>query len=166
MDDIKIKALAAFLDIDESRITKAEDKWFPDSWKDCDYEVDGDYNFLVANDKEADAIAKEEIENSLWAFKAEFIVNHSSALKKAGSRAETALTKMQEMLCEDANELVRAMIDDIDEFVEDAVSEDGRGSYIARYDGNENEVSVDRDDFNIYCLDIDEVEKEIEEERE
>ena len=38
-----------------------------------------------------------------------------------------------------SNELLKAMITDIDEFVEDAVSAFGRGHFLSSYDGEENE---------------------------
>jgi hypothetical protein len=70
---------------------------------------------------------------------------HSRPFKTEAYNDETlkAFQKMQESLCEDANELVLAIIDDIDKFIEDAVESDGRGNFLSTYDGKENEVEND-----------------------
>ena len=162
----KIEALAQFLGIDKSRIKRTEDTWRDDLDKETLYVVDNDFSFYVASDEQADRLAEQRIKDSLWAFNTSFIAEHSKAIKNSGNRAIAAFAKMQEILCEDANAIVEAVIDDMEEFIEDAIASDGRGSFIANYDGEENEITVDGHDFNIYCLDVDEVEKEIENERE
>lgn len=56
---------------------------------------------------------------------------------------------MQENCCESCNEFIRALIDGtcgIDEFVREAIMSDGRGHFIATYDGEENE----QDEYFIY----------------
>lgn len=55
----------------------------------------------------------------------------------------------QEKHCEDANDTIRALIDNscgLDDFVEAAISADGRGHFLNSYDSNEYEV----DGFFIY----------------
>jgi hypothetical protein len=55
-------------------------------------------------------------------------------------RALAAFDKMRETLCEDANELVQSMVGDrLDELVTDAIGADGRGHFLASYDGDEVE---------------------------
>ena len=63
--------------------------------------------------------------------------------------AVESLEEAQSRCCESANGLVKALINDMDEFVEDAINADGRGHFLAQYDGNENE----QDDFYIYRVD-------------
>lgn len=104
--------------------------------------------YKVLTDEEADAEAKEYIEDSLWAFNADFIFEHS---KIAASEYEyneiiKAFRKMQETLCESANALVKALIKDIDDFVQAAVEADGRGHFISSWDGEEHE----HENFYIY----------------
>lgn len=97
----------------------------------------GSAEYLVLTDDEADERCKEQIMQSLWAFNASFIASHS---KSAWSDScVKAFEKMQGKLCEDANPLIEAMIEDMDYFVSDAVSSDGRGHFLSFYDGNENE---------------------------
>ena len=65
---------------------------------------------------------------------------------------EEAIKKIQE-LHEDANDALAEMIKDFDEFVEDAVACDGRGHFLAGYDGVEHEVtykSIDNVETDYY----------------
>jgi hypothetical protein len=108
--------------------------------------------YVVLTDEEADEKVREDIMDSLWAFNARFILDHSK-LKAYNYETLKAFQKMLESLCEDANELVLAIIDDIDEFIEDAVESDGRGNFLSTYDGEENEVeNDDGETFYIYRL--------------
>ena len=108
-----------------------------DSFDESDYEV--------YTDKEATERAKELILDSLWAFRASFILSHSKI-----DMDEKYFTKIQGDLCEGANGLVKSMIDDIDYFVEDAINCDGRGHFISTYDGEENEIKIDGEYYYIY----------------
>lgn len=98
----------------------------------------GNAEYLVLTDDEADAAARTAIEDSLWAFRPEFIAAHANATLDAA--AIDALGKMQGELCESAGPLVRALIRDFDHFVADAIRADGRGHFLAGYDGKESET--------------------------
>ncbi len=161
--DNKIEALADFLGgIDTNRIRRADDEWRSEAAKASLYLVDDRYEFFVANEKEANTLAAESIKEKLWAFEADFICEHSAALTKAGGRAENSVREMQRMLCEDAQPIIEALIDDLDTFIEDAIEADGRGHFIADYDGEEHDQGpvVGKYGLNIYCMDTDEVELE------
>lgn len=94
---------------------------------------DGDEGtFLILTDEMADKRAREYIRESLWAFKSEFILEHSKV-----ELPVIYLEELQGQACESCNELVFALLEDFDEFVKDAVKADGRGHYIAQYDGKE-----------------------------
>jgi len=100
-----------------------------------------DEDYLVLTDENADDAVREEIEQTLWAFNPSFLSAHTNV-------SEEAIKKIQE-LYEGANDALAEMIKDFDEFVEDAVACDGRGHFLAGYDGNEDEVtylSVTRDE--------------------
>lgn len=56
----------------------------------------------------------------------------------------------QEKECEDCNEDLYNMIDDFDEFVDDAICSDGRGYFLARYDSDEHEIKLDNEYYFIY----------------
>lgn len=127
MEKEKIKALADFL-----QISTKEAREFIESG-----------NYEVLTDEEAEEKAAEYIKGSLWAFNADFILNHC---KNADSMdcyewdaAKESIEHAQAVQCESLNGLCFALIDDIDEFTQDAIQEDGRGHFISFYDGTEHE---------------------------
>lgn len=114
-----------------------------------------DEEYRVLTDEEADDVARIDIENSLWAFNPDFILEHCSAYGKSDEkqlkRMENALSTMLETLCDDANPIVEALIggvDGIGDFVSDAIDSDGRGHFISLYDGEEHESG----DYFIYRI--------------
>lgn len=121
MEDLKIKELAELLEITEEEAKqKIEDE-----------------DYLILTDEEANEKAREYILDSLWAFNADFIIEHCKKLDFVYSKD---LQKIQAEQCENCNRLIEALIDDIDEFVEDAIDTDGRGHFISWYDGEEQET--------------------------
>ena len=143
--NLKARALADFLEVGLEDIT--EGTCYADSLS-CD-----GAEYIVLTEEQADARAKEEILNSLWAFNADFVISHCKNYDDMDcdefNSAVESLRHAQEECCEGANGLVFALIDDIDEFVEDAINSDGRGNFISRYDGVENE----QDGYYIYRVD-------------
>jgi hypothetical protein len=131
----KKEALAAFLEIDEKEIKEG--------YAENIFETE-EAEYIVLTDTEADQSAKEYILDSLWAFNTDFILNHSKIMDDNLSDREEetvkkAFERMQSELCESANAIVKAIISDIDEFIQDAIDSDGRGHFINSYDGEENE---------------------------
>ena len=126
--DPRIEALAKFLDCSVDEISEG-----------CStnrYEY-GREEYLVLTDDEADNETAEIIKESLWAFNAEFIASHT---KHGLDDAQIdAIKEMQGRLCESANSIVEALIEDLDYFIEDAIRADGRGHFIASYDFEEVE---------------------------
>jgi transcriptional regulator with XRE-family HTH domain len=140
----KAQALAKFLEISIEDLEIPEDTELPF------VVLDTGANYAVLTEEQADARAKEEILESLWAFNADFVISHCKNYNDMDqwefNSAVESLRHAQENCCENANGLVRALIADIDEFVEDAIDADGRGHFIAYYDGVENE----QDGYYIY----------------
>lgn len=149
MKDEKIKALANLLVVETDEITEND-------WEDNAFDCNGE-TYLVLTDKEADEKAQEEIENSLWAFNTDFIIRHTSTYEDMDTyefqSAVKSLQKAQENECENLNPLVKALIEDIGDFVDDAIMADGRGHFIARYDGDESEEMIDGTWYYIYRVD-------------
>jgi hypothetical protein len=141
----QIKALAEFLGVEPEEISEGFD--------DNSFTVFDGETYLVLDEEGADAKAREEIEYSLWAFNADFIIQHCKNYDEMDNyeyqSAIESLRHAQENCCENANGLVRALIDDMDEFVDDAITADGRGHFISKYDGEENEMNG----FYIYRVD-------------
>lgn len=106
--------------------------------------------YLVLTDEEADERAKDDILNLVWAFNADFIIEHSSALDydDASKRVVSAIADQ----CESGNEAMKKLIDDLDEFVEDAIGADGRGHFLASYDGDEWRQKVNKTNYYIYRI--------------
>lgn len=102
-------------------------------------ELDGDEErdgYIVLTDAEADDKATEYITESLWAFNASFLSSFT------GIDIEVFEAIHNNNRCESNNKAIASMIDDIDQFVIEAVSADGRGHYINSYDGAEAEEYI------------------------
>lgn len=132
------KALAEHLGVAATKIAEVK---YPDNA----FAV-GDAEYLVLTDEEADRLTREDVEESLWAFNPKFIVAHSKLPEEATSMVRDFCVAK----CEGANDTVRALIVDMDEFVADAIAEDGRGHFLNRYDGSEDEVRVGKRKFFVY----------------
>ena len=50
------------------------------------------------------------------------------------------------------NEDVKSLIEDMDDFIEDAVPSDGRGMFLSPYDSNEQEIVIDGAYYYAYRL--------------
>ena len=111
------------------------------------YEINGNgMEFLVLTDEEADNTVVEEIEQSLWAFNTDFILEHSIFDYDDISRK---IIKAIAGLYEDGNEAMKKIIDNFEVFVEEAIESDGRGHFISQYDGNE----IETENYYIYRMD-------------
>ena len=117
-----IKALANYLQVKQSEAKELIDS--------------GDYT--IYSDSEANEAAKEYILNSAWAFNKNFIIGHCKALD-FDKASESILDAIQEQ-CESGNDAILKLIDDEQEFVDDAIASDGRGHFLSGYDGNEIEL--------------------------
>ena len=127
----KIRAIEAYT---ESTVIKNDGQRF---------EMEDGSEWLVLDD-EADELTREEIEESLWAFNPDFIVRHMPNLDELTKKQESdligALGQIQGSLCENCNPLFAAIIEDMDDFVDDAIESDGRAHFLARYDDVEVEL--------------------------
>ena len=112
-------------------------------------ECNGD-EYLVCTDEEADKKAKNYIKETVWAFMPWFIIDHCSALDHDDA-SEKIIKAIQDQ-CESGNDAMLKLIDDFDEFVEDAIASDGRGHFLATYDGEENEFLYKGEIYYIYRL--------------
>lgn len=132
---MKAQALAQHLgcdveDVEESKHDDAEFEAESETW-------------LVLTEEEANKRTRDNIRESLWAFRVSFLQYH---LKVEGDRVLDALERMQAELCEDTNEILFALVKDFDHLVRDAVLSDGRGHFLSGYDGEEHEVR----DFRLF----------------
>ena len=89
-------------------------------------------DYLVLTNEQADEVVRDYIKETVWAFEPSFLSAHTGV-------DEEIFTNLAER-CEGNNKSYLRMIKDLDEFIEDAVSQDGRGHFMSTYDGNEHEV--------------------------
>ena len=134
----RMLALASHLGIDADDI---ENEISEEQHTDNAFDAEGK-TFLELTDAEADEAARDAVRDSLWACNASFLTSYIPALRT--DRASKAWQKMVGELCEDAGPLVEALLGDrLEECLDDAVGLDGRGHFLAGYDGEESEVVGD-----------------------
>ena len=99
--------------------------------------------YQVFTDSEADEATKENIIETLWAFNASWLSNYLGI-------PEEAIEAIKNQMNEDASPVFLKMIDDIDGFIQDTISADGRGHFLASYDHVEHEIQYNNQTFYIY----------------
>lgn len=142
--DTKQEALAVFLNCEATDLEQAN--------YDTNLFEYGVESYLVLGEQEVNEYIKERILNDLWAFNAEFILSHSRIEVDEHNEAKIlkALKMVQEKLCEDATPLIRALLENEEEFIEDAIDADGRGHFLSGYDSKEDEIVFAEELFYIY----------------
>ena len=142
----KIEALKKFLvengDYTEEELTEIE---ITDGYDENIAEVEN-REYMVLTDEEADQVASDYINESVWAFNSDFIIRHCDVLDYDDA-SEKVVKAIQEQ-CESGNEAMKKLINDMDEFVQDAIEADGRGHFISSYNGEEYEAG----DYYIYRM--------------
>jgi len=111
-----------------------------EGYSESNFEAHGN-EYLVLTDDEANEATKEYIEQSVWVFNASFIIGECE-LDFSG---QESLEKMQGEACEGANNFILSLIEKtcgLDEFVNSAISADGRGHFLSSYDGKEHEQGI------------------------
>lgn len=108
------------------------------------YEIGGN-TYAIGDDYDCDKATTEYIKETVCAFTSDFLSHHLVG----GNLSPGQIDALRGDSCEDINETFLAMIDDFDDFVADAISADGRGSFLSPYDGEEHECG----DYFIYQID-------------
>ena len=123
-------ALAAHLGLPLDDISECE-------WDPCSFEA-GSETWLVLTEEEADERAREYIRESVWAFNASFL----AAYMPVGIGV-AEIEQIRGDRCEDANPAILALIkaggSSFEDFADDAIAADGRGQFLATYDGEEHQ---------------------------
>lgn len=124
----KQQALANFLEVEVTEFEINNDEYILPN---------GD-SYLVLTDDEADEWATTEINEMLWAFNADFLASYTGL-------HEAVFVALAEGY-EKSNEAIMALINNagsMDEFVQECIDADGRGHFVANYDGDEIELEND-----------------------
>ena len=134
----KIEALSIYLECEEDEISEGYDE--------CTFEY-GKQEYLVLTEEEADERCKDYILDTLWAFNTSYIMNYIDTRTDYDEKSlRKCLVAIQE-LCEDSNYLIKLLVGNrLGEFIDDAISTDSRGHYLASYDGEE----IEEGDYFIY----------------
>lgn len=118
----------------------------PGDYSACADIVEGPYReYRVLTDEEADAACAEYIENSVWVFCPSFLSGETGI-------DEFVFEAMQDK-GEDANDAVLSLIRGscgLEDFVESAMSADGRGTFLNHCDSEEYEVSINGVEYYLY----------------
>jgi hypothetical protein len=131
--DTRITLLAKHLGIEPSDISISK-------YDDDTLDAGGLGEYLVLEDDDADTRCKDYILETLWAFNASFLERYietddSDALIES-------IQAIQGKLCESCNSTIKAMLGSrLNEMIDDAISEDGRGHFLAGYDSEEIELA-------------------------
>jgi len=126
-----VAALAKWLGEDASAFEEARQ----DCYGLTVFEIGRD-SYAIGTDEEADAACESYIEDSIWAFNAEFICGCCGLPHELAE----AIAAWQGKACEGANEGLLKLVNNccgLDHFTQEAVSADGRGHFLASYDGDE-----------------------------
>ena len=124
----KQQALANFLEVEVTDFEINNDEYILPN---------GD-SYFVLDDLEADEYVTDEIENMLWAFNPDFLASYTG-LHKAVFEALAGGY-------ENSNEAIMALINNagsMADFVQECMDADGRGHFVANYDGEEIELEND-----------------------
>lgn len=113
--------------------------------------------WLVLTDEEATAQCKDYIIDNLWAFNVDFIIKHidfsdddCTIVRRDTSQA---IKQMQEKQCEGCNLIIKKLLaNNLDKFIDDAIATDGRGHFLAMYDGKEHTKEVKGITYFIYRM--------------
>ena len=130
----EVLALAQYLDCDPSELSEESHDYYGLPV----YSL-GSQEYAIGDDSQADDAARAYVESSLWAFNADFILSEC----ELPSELEDGIRAMQEKQCESCNDAILALVEKtcgLDSFVQSAISADGRGNFLASYDGDECEV--------------------------
>ena len=124
----KQQALANFLEVEVTDFEINNDEYILPN---------GD-SYFVLTDQEADEYATSEIEDMLWAFNPDFLASYTGLHKAVFE----ALAEGYET----SNEAIMALINNagsMADFVQECMDADGRGHFVANYDGEEIELEND-----------------------
>ena len=135
-------ALMNYLGVTEKEIREGHD---PQTLKVWDKEHMVWREYMVLNEHERYKNAKEYIQETLWAFIPSFLAEETGLPKEVFR----ALSEKYES----GNDAILALVEKtcgLDAFVKAAVEADGYGHFLAFYDGEEEKVAVEGEDYFIY----------------
>jgi len=137
-------ALMNYLGVTGKEIREGHDPQTLEVW-DKEHMVWREY--MVLNEHERGEKVKEDIRETLWAFIPSFLAEETGL-------PEEVFRALSEK-CESGNDAILALVEKtcgLDAFVKAAVEADGYGHFLASYDGEEEKVTVEGEDYFIYRI--------------
>ena len=131
-------ALMNYLGVTEKEIREGHDPQTLKVW---------DREYMVLSEQERNEKVKEYIQETLWAFIPSFLAEETGLPKEVFR----ALSEKYES----GNDAILALVEKtcgLDAFVKAAVEADGYGHFLAFYDGEEEKVTVEGEDYFIYRI--------------
>ena len=129
-------ALMNYLGVTEKEIREGHDPQTLKVW---------DREYMVLSEQERNEKVKEYIQETLWAFIPSFLAEETGLPKEVFR----ALSEKYES----GNDAILALVEKtcgLDAFAKAAVEADGYGHFLAFYDGEEEKVTVEGEDYFIY----------------
>jgi hypothetical protein len=146
-------ALAEHLGIDASGVTSTGDTHYEHLPTFTAIDADGrEVEYGVGTEEQAQDAAKLYIDENMWSMGSGFLA------KETGLDVSVFLALANDSGGgEKHQENIKRMVDGLADggsegFVERAIEEDGRGPYLAQYDGEETEIETDDETFYLYRL--------------
>ena len=102
-------------------------------------------NYLILSDEDADAAVTDGVRELVWAFRPEFMENITEI--------PAPIFEILSEQCERSNDAILTLIENtcgLNDFVREAVLADGRGHFLAHYDGEENKIEINGAIFYLY----------------
>lgn len=128
IDAGKLEALVSELGVDIEAISRHNPR-------ESAVEV-GEITYMILTDEEADDLASENIQNTLWACESGFLTRHMGLPSLASEMVAAAQREMHDGI----NDVLHNLVKDMDSLVEEAIYSDGRAHFLNTYDGKEMEV--------------------------
>lgn len=144
-DHDKVRALCSHLNCEPSELSLERNEHYG-----LTVFSQGNAEYAIGTDAEADKAARESIGQTVWAFNASFILSECNL----PSELEDGLRAWQEKECEGCNDDLLRMVNRLagDSFFTDAIAEDGRGHFMSSYDGEEKEEKIGDTYLYIYRI--------------
>ena len=102
---------------------------------------------LILSNAQAQKACKEYVKESVWAFNSNFLAQ----VTKLNKSLFDAIKDNNK--CEDNNETILKLVNkfsSLNKITQEAISSDGRGHFLASYDGHETEIMIGKKVFFVY----------------
>ena len=116
------------------------------------------HEWIIGSDEQMQAWCSYEIKRSIWSFRPEYLMNFINEeyklepeLVEYDNQDLMATLELLVEECEPASPILRAAIsENMQDFINSAIRDDGRGHFLSRYNGEERSVKITGDIVYLY----------------